>query len=131
MTGLARCYATEPRQRQRRRRVAHLHEQNRRTRRVERVPLAAEETVVQHRRHVQVHPHRTHGTVRQTCQTVHLRVIDPLERHVLDADGVDLVVDVETLHVLAVAFHHVDEIVHAVVVAENDLRVVDSVLRVS
>ena len=47
----------------------------------------------------------------------------------LDCDSVDLVVDVQTPDILSVSNHDVNELVHRCVAAEQDLSVVDLVLR--
>ena len=68
--------------------------------------------------HVEIEANRADRAVRETSQPI----------HVLDADRIDFVVHVETFDVLPVAFDHVDQLVHAIIIAEDHLGVVDSIL---
>lgn len=48
--------------------------------------------------------------------------------YIFNADRINLVVDVEALDILAVSLDHINELVHTVIITENDLGIVNSVL---
>ena len=73
---------------------------------------------LENRIHVEIEANRADRAVRETSKPI----------HVLNADRIDFVVHLEPLDVLPIAFDHVDQLVHAIIVPENHFRVVDSVL---
>ena len=50
------------------------------------------------------------------------------EMYIFNANGIDFVVDVETLDVFAIALDHIDKVVYSVVITENHFSIVNAVL---